>query len=109
MYCSATFAHTIAVLEKNGQHMLMYTHIPDDIAGDDIRRGDILQGAAAISRFLFGSESDRRRVYFLVESGALPHFRLGGTVCARRSTLLDWIEKQESQSCSRLAVATEAR
>lgn len=60
---------------------------------------DILQGAAQIARFLFGSESDRRRVYFLVESGALPHFRLGGTICARKSTLVDWIENQEARSC----------
>ena len=63
--------------------------------------GDILQGAAQIARFLFGSESDRRRVYFLVESGALPHFRLGGTICARKSTLVDWIENQEARSCQR--------
>jgi len=66
---------------------------------------DILQGAAQIARFLFGSESDRRRVYFLVESGALPHFRLGGTICARKSTLIDWIENQEARSCQRNAFA----
>ena len=71
----------------------------DDIPARDASELDILQGAADIARFLFGSASDRRRVYFLVESGALPHFRLGGTICARRSKLIDWIEEQETTSC----------
>jgi len=72
--------------------------VGDDIPKRDAPEVDILQGAAEIARFLFGSVSDRRRVYFLVESGALPHFRLGGTICARKSKLIDWIEEQEATS-----------
>ncbi|MES2860078.1 MAG: helix-turn-helix domain-containing protein [Pseudomonadota bacterium] len=73
-------------------------YTPGRGGGGDILN-DILQGASQIAEFMFGSASDRRRVYFLVESGALPHFKLGGTICARRSTLIEWIEKQEATSC----------
>lgn len=78
------------------QYQDQYTRVR--AGGGDIL-SDILQGASQIAEFMFGSASDRRRVYFLVESGALPHFKLGGTICARRSTLIEWIEKQEATSC----------
>ncbi len=56
---------------------------------------DVLRGAGQIATFLFGDVAARRRVYDLADSGALPVFRLGTTICARRSTLLAWIADQE--------------
>jgi hypothetical protein len=59
---------------------------------------DILHGAGAIAEHLFGASAARRRVYYLVESGQLPHFRVGrARICARRSTLARWISEQELQ------------
>lgn len=56
---------------------------------------DILRGADAIAEFL-GSE--RRKVYHLVETSRLPVFRIGSIICARKSTLIKWIEEQEALS-----------
>lgn len=59
---------------------------------------DLLEGADAIAEFLYNDRKKRRRVYQLAEvvgPNKLPCFRLGGIVCARRSTLLAWIESQE--------------
>ena len=58
--------------------------------------GDILHGADQIAAFLYGDRKDRRKVYNLVETGRLPHFRLGANICARRSSLLQWITTQET-------------
>lgn len=57
--------------------------------------GDILYGADQIAEFLYGHRKHRRKVYNLVETGRMPHFRLGAGICARRSVLLRWIEAQE--------------
>jgi hypothetical protein len=57
--------------------------------------GDILHGADEIAVFLYGDAKLRRKVYNLIESGSLPHFRLGAGLCARKSVLLQWIAKQE--------------
>jgi hypothetical protein len=62
---------------------------------DGALAGDILHGAHGIAEFLFGDRKLRRKVYNLVESGRLPHFRLGVVICARRSVLLSWIKTQE--------------
>lgn len=59
---------------------------------------DVLRGAGQIAAFLFGEATARRRVYDLADSGVLPVFRLGTTICARRSTLLAWITEQERAS-----------
>ena len=60
---------------------------------------DLLEGAAAIAAFMFGDAKKRRRVYQLAEDGRgkdkLPVFRLGDTLCARRSTLQQWIAERE--------------
>ena len=53
---------------------------------------DILRGAAAIANHL---GFPRRTIYHLIAIGKLPHFRLGETICARKSTLASWIENQE--------------
>jgi hypothetical protein len=54
-----------------------------------------LKGAAAIADFLFGHPGRRREVYYLVEQMHLPVFRLGSVICARRSTLTEWMAGQE--------------
>jgi len=63
---------------------------------------DLLHGADEIARFIYGdtedektSESNRRRVYHANDKHGLPTFKLGGTMTARRSTILKWIEMQE--------------
>lgn len=61
---------------------------------------DLLYGAEAIADFVFGTTGDRRlnrrKIYTMIESGrGLPIFHMGGSVCARRSTILKWYEAQE--------------
>ena len=56
---------------------------------------DILEGAAAIAEWLLGTPEQRRRIYWLAEKQSLPVFRLGQTLCARKSTLNQWIGEQE--------------
>ena len=56
---------------------------------------DILEGAAAIAEYLLGTPDQRRRIYWLAENQSLPLFRLGQTLCARKSTLSQWIGEQE--------------
>lgn len=56
---------------------------------------DLLTGADAIAAFM-GLKA--RRVYHLAETQRLPVFRLGATLCARRSTLLKWIAEMENQA-----------
>jgi hypothetical protein len=58
---------------------------------------DILEGADAIAEFLFGSRSNRRKVYYLAECSKLPIFRLGSVLCARKSVLLEFISGQEGR------------
>jgi hypothetical protein len=57
---------------------------------------DILHGAKAIA--VFGGWT-RRQVYHFVSRG-LPVFRMGSILCARRSSILAWIELQERSSDS---------
>lgn len=59
---------------------------------NDNLAADILRGADAIARHL---GFPRRAIYHLVSKGGLPSFRLGETVCARKSTLANWIAEQE--------------
>ncbi|MEH2570661.1 DNA-binding protein [Bradyrhizobium sp. AZCC 2289] len=60
---------------------------------------DLLEGADAIAEFLFGKKSKRRKVYHLMDK--LPVFRLGNSVCARKSSLLSMIEDQEKAAGSK--------
>lgn len=71
--------------------------------------GDILYGADAIAEFMHGDRRFRRAIYNLVENNRIPHFRVGATVCARRSVLLAWIEAQERGSSIKQALEEEAR
>lgn len=54
--------------------------------------GDLLMGANAIAATL---GITRRQAYRLIYDGLLPTFKLGGTVSARKSSLLRWLEAQE--------------
>ncbi|NKM30089.1 helix-turn-helix transcriptional regulator [Rhizobium laguerreae] len=54
--------------------------------------GDLLIGANAIARFLGVSS---RQVYRLTYDGIMPHFKLGGSVAARRSSLTKWMAEAE--------------
>ena len=64
----------------------------------DTIHDDLLKGADKIALFLFGDANQRRRVYHLADGSKLPVFRLGNSVCARKSAVLSWIEAQESQA-----------
>jgi excisionase family DNA binding protein len=57
------------------------------------RGADLLYGVPAIAEFM--SLSDRQ-IYYLIERGNLPSFKIGGRVCARRSTLATWLAEQEA-------------
>jgi hypothetical protein len=65
--------------------------------------GDILYGADEIALFLFGDRKHRRRVYNLVDGNALPTFRIGVNICARKSVLIAWIATQEQSNATLLA------
>jgi hypothetical protein len=56
---------------------------------------DLLRGAEEIAQFLHGDSELRRKVYHLVATSNLPHFKLGSMICARKSVLLKWIKDQE--------------
>ena len=56
---------------------------------------DLLRGAEEIATFM---GVGRRQIYHLVQSGQLPVFKLGATLCARRSRIFDWIERQEAKA-----------
>jgi hypothetical protein len=58
---------------------------------------DLLVGAEAIARFVFGTPEKRRTIYWLADIGDLPTFRLGSMICARRSTLLKHLADREQQ------------
>ncbi|TGP88918.1 MULTISPECIES: DNA-binding protein [unclassified Mesorhizobium] len=64
---------------------------------NDNLAADILEGAAAIAAW---TGFKRRAVYHAVANGHLPHFRMGETVCARKSTLLAWIAQQEGRAAA---------
>jgi hypothetical protein len=71
--------------------------------------GDILYGADQIAEFLYGDKKHRRKVYNLVETGRMPHFRLGAGICARQSVLIRWIETQENPDSQGRAVGSREK
>jgi hypothetical protein len=58
---------------------------------------DLLRGADEIARFVFGSPKHRRKIYYYATDAKvrMPVFRIGAVICARKSTLIEWIEQQE--------------
>lgn len=63
-----------------------------DAVNDNMKEGDLLIGAGAIAKFL-GVTS--RQVYRLAYDGIVPHFKVGGSVAARRSSLAKWMAEAE--------------
>lgn len=57
----------------------------------DTVASDMLRGATQIADFM---GLNPRQVYYAAEN-TLPVFRIGTQICARKSTLLRWIEEQE--------------
>jgi hypothetical protein len=72
---------------------------------------DLLRGGAEIAEFLFDDPQQRRKVYHLAKTSRLPVFRLGSLLCARKSTLLEWVARQERRETTpwHSAVAEIAR
>lgn len=60
---------------------------------------DLLRGADEIAEFVFGSGKHRRKIYYYATDAKarMPVFRMGAIICARKSTLLEWIERQEGK------------
>ncbi|WP_044549851.1 hypothetical protein [Azospirillum lipoferum] len=54
---------------------------------------DLLQGADSIAKFMGVT---RRQAYHFVADGRIPTFRIGAIICARKSTILNWIAQQEA-------------
>lgn len=67
----------------------------DETLGDDL-----LHGAHAIAKFMFGDAKHRRKVYYLTGEApkGMPHFKMGSVICARKSTILNWIAEQEGRA-----------
>jgi len=73
---------------------------------------DLLEGADQISTFIYGDPSKRRKIYHLFATSDLPVFRLGEIICARKSRIREWIERQETRAQltpARLAEERRAR
>ena len=66
-------------------------------ASKDQLGDDMLEGAAAIAKYLFGSQKHRRKVYYLAGTSKLPIFRLGAMLCVRKSVLAEFITGQEKE------------
>ncbi|MCZ7641872.1 MAG: hypothetical protein M5U33_02770 [Pseudorhodoplanes sp.] len=49
--------------------------------------------------FVFGNAKHRRKIYYYATDAKarMPVFRIGAIICARKSTLLEWIERQEGK------------
>ena len=59
---------------------------------------DLLRGADAIALYVFGDVNERRKVYYYASEAKvrMPTFRMGNVICARKSKLIEWIERQEA-------------
>ncbi len=57
--------------------------------------GDLMRGADEIAEFLFGTKTDRRKIYHLAATSKMPFFKMGSMICARKSVLLKWFTDHE--------------
>lgn len=64
-------------------------------SNDNFVEADLLIGANAIAKFLGVSA---RQVYRLTYDGVVPHFKLGGSVAARKSSLTKWMTEAEKSA-----------
>lgn len=62
---------------------------------DEKRTVDLLYGAPAIAAYLGMGE---RQARYLMEKGTLPSFKIGGKVCASRSVVDEWLERQQIEA-----------
>ena len=68
---------------------------------------DLLRGGEAIKEFIFGAGGKRSEVYYYTsgnraaEENRIPTFKIGKVVCARKSSILKWVEDQERASLTR--------
>lgn len=60
-------------------------------ANDNIA-DDVLKGAEEIAEFI---GEKQRAVYHAIKKGTIPIYRIGESIRARKSTLREWIAKQE--------------
>lgn len=63
-------------------------------ADNDNGAGDLLLGADAIATYL---GITRRQAYRLADGKVLPSFKAGGTVAARKSSLMRWMAEAEQR------------
>lgn len=54
-------------------------------------RHDMLEGADEIALFLFNDPKQKRRVYYMIQHGHLPTFRIGRRIYARRTALSEFL------------------
>lgn len=59
---------------------------------------DLLKGADQISDFMFGTTTERRQVYHLVDHHGLPVVKAGKKLYARKASLVEWIESREKSN-----------
>jgi hypothetical protein len=57
------------------------------------RQGDLLYGVPSIAAFL-GVRT--RQASHRIASGSIPTFKIGKSICARRSSLAAWLRAQET-------------
>lgn len=61
---------------------------------------DLLEGADAIAKHVWGRTAKRKRAYTAIANG-LPHFRIGNRLFARKSVIRSWFQDQEQKSSLR--------
>lgn len=62
---------------------------------NEAETADLLYGVPAIAAFL---QMREKQVRHRVDAGLIPSFRIGGTVCARRSAIKAWLDNCEAKS-----------
>ena len=60
---------------------------------DPSEAADLLYGVPAIAEYL---ELRPRVIHHMIDRIGLPTFKLGGKVCARRSTLMTWLAERDA-------------
>jgi len=65
---------------------------PDTLPSHPVSAG-LLYGVPAIAAFLDMEEPQARH---LCDNGTVPTFKIGRIVCARRSTIVAWLEEREA-------------
>jgi hypothetical protein len=76
---------------------------PSIVANPSELADDTLHGAEEIAEYLYGDRAQThvRKVYHNASPASanrLPTFRLSNMICARKSTILEWIKVQEARS-----------